>query len=64
MECLDELSLGVRGQNLGKDMECPPVTSPATTDHMALLLDIPQALFDVPWHTLIYHSPAERWEQV
>ena len=46
MECLDELSLGIRGQIMGKDKDCPPVASPTATDHMASMLDAPQTSFD------------------
>ena len=63
MERLDELSLGVRGQTLGKDKSRPPVASPTTTDHMASLIDMPQTSFDAPWQTLVYLSLAVRWEQ-
>ena len=48
MERLDDLSLGVLGQTLGKDKECPPVASSATIDHTALSVDTPQMSFDVP----------------
>ena len=46
MERLDDLSSGVREQNMGKDKDCPPFASSATTDHMASMLDVPQTLFD------------------
>ena len=64
MERLDELSLGVRGQTLGKDKDCPPVASPAATDHMASSMDAPQTSFDaLPWQTLVHLGLAIRWEQ-
>ena len=64
MECLDELSLGVRGQITGKDKDCLPVASPtATIDHMASMSDAPQTLFDAPHQTLVHISPALRQEQ-
>ena len=63
MERLDELRLGIRGQTLGKDKDCPPIASPAATDHTASLTDMPQTLFDSPWQTLVHLGPAIRWEQ-
>ena len=63
MEHLDELSLGVLGQNLGKDKDRPPVASPATTDHTASSMDVLQTSFDALPQTLVYLSPALRWEQ-
>ena len=47
MERLDDLSLGVLGQTLGKDKECPPVASSTTIDHTASSVDMPQMSFDV-----------------
>ena len=47
MERLDELSLGVLGQTLGKDRECPPVASSATIDHTPSSVDVPQMSFEV-----------------
>ena len=61
MEHLDELNLGSRRQNMGKDH--PPVTSPTATDHTASLLDVPQALFNALQQTLAYLGPAVKWEQ-
>ena len=46
MEHLDELSLGVRGQTLGEDKDCPPVALPTTADHMASMMDALQTSFD------------------
>ena len=63
MECLDELSPGIRGKTTGKDMDHPPVTSPTTADQMAPLLDVQRASFDVLWETLIYLTPAIKQEQ-
>ena len=63
MECLDELNSGIRGQNMGECKDCPPVASPATTDHMASMLDAPQILFDVPWQTLVHLGLAVRQDQ-
>ena len=48
MERLDELSLGVLGQTLGKDREHPPVVSSAAIDHTASSVDAPQTSFDAP----------------
>ena len=48
MERLDELSLGVLGQTLGKDRERLPVASSAAVDHTASSMDVPQTSFDVP----------------
>ena len=63
MECLDELSLGVRGQTLGKDKDCPPIALPTAADHTASMTNALQTLFDVPRQTLVHLSPAIRWEQ-
>ena len=63
MERLDELSSGVRGQTTGKDMDHPPVASPTMADQAVPLSDVPRALFDAPWETLVHLSPAIRWEQ-
>ena len=41
MERLDELSLGVRGQTLGKEKDYPLVASLAAADHMASSMDAP-----------------------
>ena len=41
MERLDELSSGVRGQTMGKDMVHPSVASPTVADQLATLLDMP-----------------------
>ena len=62
MERLDDLSLGVLGQTLGKDKECPPVASSTAIDHMALSVDTPQTSFDVPHQTLVHLGPAARQE--
>ena len=48
MERLDDLSLGVLGQTLGKDKEHPPVVSSAAVDHMASSVDMPQMSFNAP----------------
>ena len=63
MECLDELSLGVRRQIIGKDKDHPPVASPATTDHMASMSDAQKTLYDALCQTLVHLSLAIRWEQ-
>ena len=63
MERLDDLSLGVLGQTLGKDKEHPPVVSSATIDHTASSMDAPQISFNVPCQTLVHLSLAVRWEQ-
>ena len=47
MERLDELNSGVRGQIMGKDVDCLPVASPAMADQVTPSLDILQALFDM-----------------
>ena len=46
MEFLDELSLGVKVQTLGKDKDCPPIAFPTTADHMVSMMDMPQTSFD------------------
>ena len=63
MERLDKLSLGVRGQTLSKDKDCPPVAYPAATDHMASSMDALKTSLDVPWQTLVHLGLAVRWEQ-
>ena len=63
MERLDDLSLVIRRQALGEDKDCPPVASHATADHTASTTDVLQTSFDVPQQTLVYLSPAIRWEQ-
>ena len=63
MERLDKLSLGVLGQTLGKDKDCPPVASPTAANHMASTMEAPQTSFDAPRQTLVYLGPAIRWEQ-
>ena len=63
MERLDDLSLGVLGQTLGKDKERPPVASSATIDDTALSVDGPQTSFDAPHQTLVHLGPAVRREQ-
>ena len=63
MEQLDDLSLGILGQTLGKDKDCPPVASPATVDYTALSMYVLQTSFNAPCHTLVHLSPAVRREQ-
>ena len=63
MERLNKLSLGIRGQTLGEDKNCPPVASPTTTDHKAPMMDVLQTLFDAPQQTLVHLSPVIGWEQ-
>ena len=63
MERLDDLSLGILGQTLGKDKDCPPIASPAAVDHTASSTDVPQTSFNVPHQTLVHLGPAVRWEQ-
>ena len=63
MECLDELSSDVRGQNTGKDKDHPPVASPPAANHTSSLSDAPEALFDSPWQTLVHLGPAIRHKQ-
>ena len=63
MERLDELSLGIRGQIMSKDKECPPIASPATADHTASISNALQISFDVLYQTLVHFGLAVRWEQ-
>ena len=63
MERLDDLSLGVLGQTLGKDKDCPPVASPATADHTASSMDALQTSFNALCQTLVHLGPGIRWEQ-
>ena len=63
MERLDDLSLGVLGQTLGKDKERPPIASSAAIDHTASSMDVPQTSFNVPRQTLVYLGLAVRREQ-
>ena len=63
MECLDEFSLGVGRQTMGKDIDYPLVTSPTTADQMAPLSDESQASFDVLQEIFVHLSPAVKYEQ-
>ena len=63
MERLDDLNLGVLGQTLGKNKECPPIASSDTIDHMALSVDMPQMSFNAPRQTLVHLGLAVRREQ-
>ena len=63
MERLDELSLGIRGETLGKDKDCPLVASSTTADHMASSTDALQTSFDMPHQTLVHLGPAIMREQ-
>ena len=63
MKCLDELSSSARGEITGKDMDRPPVASPAMADQAVPLSNPPWASFDAPWETLVYLGPFIRWEQ-
>ena len=62
MEHLDELSLGVRGQIMGKDMDHPPVVSPIMANLATPLSNTLWALFDVPQEAFVYLRPTVRWE--
>ena len=63
MERLDDLSLGVLGQTLGKDKDCPPTASSAAIDQTASSVDMPQTSFDAPRQTLLHLGQAVRREQ-
>ena len=63
MECLDELSLGTKGQIIGEDIDHLPVASLATADQMASSLDVPLASFDALQETLVHLGLDVRWEQ-
>ena len=63
MECVNDLSLGILGQTLGKDKDCLPIASPATIDHTASSTDTPQISFDALHQTLVHLGPAVRREQ-
>ena len=63
MEHLKDLSLGILGQTLSKDKDCPLVASPTATDHTASMTGAPQISFDTLWQTLVHLSLAIRWEQ-
>ena len=63
MEHLDELSLGIKGQIMGKNKDHPPVASPNTADHTASMSNTTQTLFDALHKTLVHLGPAIRWEQ-
>ena len=62
MECLDELSLGARGQVMGIDMDCPPAASSTIADPPGTSADALQVSFDMPWEALVHLSPAIRCE--
>ena len=47
---------------MGKDIDHPPVVSPTMADQAAPLLDVPQALFAMPWEALVYLGPTLRWK--
>ena len=53
MECLDELSLGIRGQTMGEDLDHPPVASFGMVDQVAPSLD-------APWEAFVHLSPDVR----
>ena len=63
MQRLDDLSLGILGQTLGKDKDHPPVASPIAADHTASFTDTPQTSFSALHQTLVHLGPAIRWEQ-
>ena len=44
LERLDELNLGIRGQTMGMDMDCPLAVSLAVTNQVAILMDALWAL--------------------
>ena len=60
MKSLDELSLGFRGQTMGKDMECPSLNSSTMPDQVVPSLDAPWALFNVPWEAPVHLGPTVR----
>ena len=60
MERLDDLSLGILGQTLGKDKDHLPVASPANANHTASSMDALQTSFDALHQTLIYLGLAVR----
>ena len=62
MERLNELSLGIRGQNTGKDIDHPPIAFPTAANHMAPFSDMLQAL-DAPQETFIHLGLAVRQKQ-
>ena len=53
LECLDELSSGIRRQTTVVNMDHPSVVSLAVADHAAPSLNAPQTLFDVLREALI-----------
>ena len=63
MERLDDLSLGILGQTVGKDKERPPIASSTAVDHTASSVDVLQTSFNAPHQTLVHLGPAVRWEQ-
>ena len=63
MEHLDELSSGIRGQSMGKDMDHPPVASRTIADQVALSSHVPWASFNAPLETLVHLSPVIKQEQ-
>ena len=57
LECLDEVSLVVRGIIRGMEMDHPPVVLPTMAGYMATLLDEAWALFNAPQEALVPFSP-------
>ena len=63
MEHLDDLSLGILGQTLGKDKDHPTIASPTAVDHTASSMGMPLTSFDTLCQTLVHLGPAVRREQ-
>ena len=63
MERLDDLSLGILGQTLGKEKERSPIVSSATIDHTASSMDAPKISFNASCQTLVHLGLAVRQEQ-
>ena len=63
LECLNELSWGVREKTMGVDMDHPHAVSPIMDDQAAPLLGVPWALFNALQEALVHLNPAIRWEQ-
>ena len=48
---------------MGKNMDRPPVFSPAMADQVKPLSDVPWPSFNALWEAFVHLSPTVRWEQ-
>ena len=57
LECLDNLSFGVRGKVMGVDMDHPPVVSSTRADPLATFADTLLASFNAMREAFVHFSP-------